>query len=553
MVKTRMLQMVVVLLLALAWAPRLWAEIEVTIDRNPVQVNESFQLVFSLDQSPDRDPDFSGLQQHFLILGSNSSSTISIINGEYRRSIKYTLQLMPKQVGEFMIPAIRFDKERSKPFQVTVKPSSLSAVPQDKLVLEVMADKNEVYVQSQVILTLRLLSAVNISDYQFGNIDIGSLDAVIEPLGKVREYQTRIADVTYLVLEKRFALFPQQSGRLEVNPLMAEVRLRSRQTFDPFRSGGKVRRLRSQPVYIDVEPIPADFRAPHWLPANRLELREDWQGDLNALVAGEPITRSLTLVADGLTAAQLPELSLPPIDGIKQYPDQPALDNSLTSSGIRGERLQKVALIPGAEGVYRLPPIELFWWNLETGKVEVATIPGRELIVEAAQAAPAGVATEVAESAPVTAPSVPRANPFWLWLSLFLGCGWSLTALYWWLVARRPAAPAAAPAEHPSLRQARRELQRACQAADAAGARRALLAWGQALLAPREIHNLHQLCVAFGAELTHQVNLINTSLYAKPDTPWHGDDLLRLCQRLEQQGQPDSSTTSGLLPLNPTG
>ena len=34
MVKTRMLQMVVVLLLALAWAPRLWAEIEVTIDRD---------------------------------------------------------------------------------------------------------------------------------------------------------------------------------------------------------------------------------------------------------------------------------------------------------------------------------------------------------------------------------------------------------------------------------------------------------------------------------------------------------------------------------------
>ena len=121
MVKSRMLQIAVVLLLALAWAPRLWAEIEVTIDRNPVQVNESFQLVFSLDQSPDRDPDFSSLQQHFLILGSNSSSTISIINGEYRRSIKYTLQLMPKQVGEFMIPAIRFGKERSKPFQVTVR------------------------------------------------------------------------------------------------------------------------------------------------------------------------------------------------------------------------------------------------------------------------------------------------------------------------------------------------------------------------------------------------------------------------------------------------
>ena len=193
--------------LAIVWAPRALAEVEVSIDRNPVQVNESFQLVFSLDQSPDTEPDFSSLQQHFLILNNSRSSSISIINGEYQRSVRYTLQLMPKQIGEYMIPAIRFDQERSKPFQVTVKPSSLASVPQDKLVLEMLADPSEAYVQSQVIVTLRLLSAVNISNYKFGDIVVENLDAVVEPLGDVRQYQTRIADRSYLVLEQRFALF----------------------------------------------------------------------------------------------------------------------------------------------------------------------------------------------------------------------------------------------------------------------------------------------------------------------------------------------------------
>ncbi len=153
----------ITLLLGWAWASAAMAEVEVSIDRNPVQVNESFQLVFTLDQSPDHDPDFSSLQQHFQILGNNRSSSISIINGEYRRNVKYSLQMMPKQVGDFMIPAIRFDNERSKPLQVTVKPSSLASVPQDQLMLEVLVDKSEAYVQSQVILTLRLLSATNIS------------------------------------------------------------------------------------------------------------------------------------------------------------------------------------------------------------------------------------------------------------------------------------------------------------------------------------------------------------------------------------------------------
>jgi len=79
-------------LLMLAGLQQVMAEVEVTIDRNPVQVNESFQLVFSLDQSPDDDPDFSILQQHFMILGNSRSNSISIVNGEYQRSVKWTLQ-----------------------------------------------------------------------------------------------------------------------------------------------------------------------------------------------------------------------------------------------------------------------------------------------------------------------------------------------------------------------------------------------------------------------------------------------------------------------------
>lgn len=545
--------MLMALLLGCVWASAAMAEIEVSINRNPVQVNESFQLVFTLDQSPDHDPDFSSLQQHFQILGNNRSSSISIINGEYRRNVKYSLQLMPKQVGDFMIPAIRFDNERSKPFQVTVKPSSLASAPQDQLMLEVLADKSEAYVQSQVILTLRLLSATSISAYQFGDIVIEDIDTVVESLGDARKYQTRIADESYLVLEQKFALFPQQTGRLEVAPVMAEVRLPSRSNFDPFRTGGEIRRLRSQAVAIDIEPIPPDFKAPYWLPATRLELRENWQGDLNRLVAGEPITRSLTLVADGLTAAQLPELILPPIDGIKQYPDQPGLDNSRSSDGIRGKREQKVALIPGAEGSYRVPEINLAWWNLEKGQLEIATIPERELIVSAAEVAAVSEPEPEIESEPVAAPPVVESNPFWLWLSLLLACGWGLSALYWWFRSRRsvPLAPAAL--EHPSLRQARAELRQACNAADAAAARQALLTWGQALLAPRAMQNLHQLCDFVGPELAQQVEILNTSLYARSRDSWQGAELLRLCQQIEQSHGQNQHQETGLMPLNPAG
>jgi len=529
------------------------AEVEVTIDRNPVQVNESFQLVFSLDQNPDRAPDFSVLQQHFLVLGKNRSNSISIINGDYQRSVKWTLQLMAKQIGEFVIPAIRFGAESSEPFQVTVKPSALASVPHDQHLLEMIVDESVTYVQSQVIVTLRLLSATDLSDYQFGEISTEGLDVVIEGLGDVRQYQTRIADRSYVVLEKRFALFPQQSGQLTIPPVLAEVRLPARSKLDPFQRGGEIRRFRSQPLFIDVVPVPAEFNGEYWLPADRVELREQWPGDLSTLVAGEPVTRSLTLVADGLTAAQLPELELKAIDGIKQYPDQPVLENSHDNNGISARRVQKVALIPGAAGVYRLPEISVDWWNRATGKMETATIPARELRVAAAAASAVADDTSIASpQASVPVVEAVAGNRFWLWMSLVLACGWALSAGYWWFASRRALPSLTAVGEPPSLRKARRRLQQACANNDAVAARAALLDWGRALLAPRRVANLHELSGLLGDALRLEVEALNQSLYAGGGAAWQGQSLWPLCQQLQKQAQTlDPAASSELLTLNP--
>ncbi len=544
-------------LLALCWWPALLlAEVTVTIDRNPVQVNESFQLVFSLDHSPERDPDFSPLQKNFMVLGNTRSNSISIINGEYQRSVKWTLQLMAKQIGEYSIPAIRFDKERSKPFKVTVKPSTLSSLPHDSLVLELFAETTEVYVQSQVVVTLRLLSASEVTDHLFGKLEVSGLDAVIEPLGDTRRYRTRVADKSYLVLEKKLALFPQQVGRLEISPVLAEVRLPSTSGFDPFRVGGEVRSLRSNALSIDVDAIPAEFDAAYWLPANLIELREEWDGDPDQLVAGEPITRRLSLRAEGLTAAQLPELKWPSVDGIKQYPDQALLQNATTSKGINGQRVQNVALIPGAPGLYRLPEIRVPWWNLKSGRVEVATLPARALKVAPAPVAnitPDSAAPASSEAEPVARAPAPG-NRFWLGLSLALACGWALHATYWWVGARRRArrSQGSGPEHDESLRQARRRLRRACAENDAAAARTALLAWGRALLAPREVNNLGRLARMLGSEFEAEIERVNHSLYAPERAAWHGEDLWRLCRQLERSISPRrDDAPERLAPLNP--
>ena len=531
------------------------AEVDVSIDRNPVQVNESFQLVFTATGSPSQDPDFSVLQQDFLILGSNRSNNISIINGEYRRSVKWTLQLMAKQIGEHVIPPIRFDDEQSQAMSVTVNPSALASLPHDEQILELSVDESRVSVQSQVILTMRLLSASDISAYQFGDIDSSGLDLVIEPLGDVRQYQTRIADRSYLVLEKEFALFPQQTGRIEIPPVSAEVRLLSRSALDPFNSGGAIRRFSSQPLVINVDPIPSTYAGRHWLPANRIELREKWSADVDNLTAGEPVTRSLALVADGLTAAQLPEFELAVIDGVNQYPDKPSLKDSLGRSGVIGQRFQEIALIPGAAGVYQVPEMRLDWWNRNTGRMETLRLPARELRVTGGTA----VTPEppIPESTPEPVPIQPQhsepvsVSHFWPWFSLLLLVVLLLSNLFWWQATRRPVTSAVSE-KSPDFASARRQLQQACLANDSGRARAALLVWGAALLAPRPVSNLAQLCRLLGADMTTAVDELNRSRYASEGGDWQGAPLWLLCQQLEQDHhQAGQRDRPALEPLNP--
>ena len=287
-------------------------------------------------------------------------------------------------------------------------------------------------------------------------------------------------------------------------------------------------------------------------------MHEQWPTELTGLVAGEPITRSITLIADGLTAAQLPEIQMQAIDGIKQYPDQPVLQDSRSSKGIRAQRVQKVALIPAGPGVYWIPEVSVNWWNRATAQLETTILPARELMigpgVEAAEIAPIPelplTSDEVSQSVPATVAGA--SNRFWLWLSLFLACGWTATALYWWYARRRGNLPIAHASEGVGLREAGRALREACESDDSAAARAVLLVWGQGVVMPQRVANLDELVDLLGDEFGEQVEALNRSRYAAQGEVWQGRLLWELCQRLQKQGDNKKSDLNpDLLPLNP--
>ncbi|MEE8365436.1 MAG: BatD family protein [Gammaproteobacteria bacterium] len=516
------------------------AEITVTIDRKPVHVNESFQLFFEADQKPDRNPDFSPLQKDFVLFNSSQSNSISIINGDYRRSIKWTLQLMPKRVGEVIVPAIHFGKDRSNAFKVDVKPASQNtALAGEGLIFELSSDKASIPVQGQIVVRLRLLTNLNISAYQMGDLDIDGVEVVVEPLGRARQYRTQLGDTPYLVREKKFALFPQQTGELKIKPVLAEVQLgvRAQSLFDPFPESNNIRRVRSQGLTLEVTSIADSYAAPHWLPATSVRLADHWQGDLSRVVAGEPVTRTISLVAEGLTAAQLPDLAVQDIAGVKQYPDKPLLQDQRTTEGIIGTREQKIALIPTAAGSYTLPEIAIPWWNVNTHRQEVARIPSRTLNVHPA-AENGIVSRQNLDPVPVNpvgqatpASSGTETNRFWIWLSLFLALGWMVSILAWWIVRRRPTRPGPTPPAIAvvSLRKAKRRLKQTCVGNNAPETRDALLNWAKCIDPDQQFSRLSQIARYFGEPLKGHIDALNLSLYSQGGTDWDGETLWQAC------------------------
>ena len=540
------------------------AEISVSIDRNPVRVNESFQLYFEADSSVDGEPNFSLLPQQFTLLNSSQTSSISIVNGDYRRSIKWTLQVMPDQAGEFIVPAIQFGNQKTRPFKVTVKPANPTSAPTSGgLTIEMIADKSSLYVQSQVVVTIRLMTDTYLSGLKIGNLEFNNMDVVVESLGTDSQYQTTVNGKEYLVWERRIALFPQQSGSLEIKPVQAEARLSvaSRSLFDPFRTGGQVVRLQSLGLSLEVLTVADSFNARHWLPSSGIQLSEDWQGDLNQLSAGVPVTRTITLMAEGLTSAQLPDFSRQEIQGIKQYPDKPTLQDRRSGGGIIGMRQQKIALIATSEGRYVLPEISIPWWNLNTGQLEVARIPARTLEIHAGVDAQTGSVPEsgsdlrVADRPMATIHQRPQPNYFWVWLSVFLGAGWIASLLIWWFTRKGFPGRNRQTIESVEIqpRKASKRLQQICASNNATEARDAILVWANALKPGHRFVNLNQVTCFFGGPLKQHIDVLNQSLYGQSAGAWSGHELWSSCEQIIAHLKParDKARSADLLPLNP--
>lgn len=531
------------------------AEIGVAVDRNPVGLNESFQITFTATDQPDGSPDFEPLRQDFEIVNQQRSSSASWVNGKSSRSEQWVLTAMAKRSGELSIPAIAFGADSSKPLPLTVTETAQPTAKDDELFLEVSATPEQPYVQAQVIYTLKLFRRVQITQASLSEPEIK--DALVEKLGEDSTYTTRIKGVDYWVTERKYAIFPQQSGLFTIAPLVLNAEYvsgRQQPRFNGFfnRPDTETRRVVSKAVTLNVRAAPAEFKGA-WLGAESLELSESWSDAGRQAKVGEPLTRTLTLKAKGATVGQLPELfDKTPIDGIKTYPDQPLLNEDKQSDGLTASREEKIAFIPSKPGEYSLPALRIRWFNTKTQKIEEAALPAAKIkaLAVAGPAAAEVAATEAkpAESGPIAATPISvcsdRDTRVWQALSAVLALGWLLTAIG--LVRRRRGGRTGAGNPAPVESALEKALKRACWENNPQAAKQLLLQWGKQRYGSNSLAGLANRC---GEALRGEINSLNRLLYTPGGQDWQGRDLWAAFSAEPRPGHDAADNGDGLEPL----
>lgn len=544
-----------------------------SVDSNPVMSNESIVLTVIADDSVDRDAlDTSPLLTNFIVARTEVSSQTSIINLSMSKTTQWQIVLMPRSTGNLTIPSLTIDGHQSQPINIKViEQGSTGPTQQQDIFISTELSSNDIYVQQLVTLTIKLHIGVQL---QRGSLSEPTLEgAVIEQVGKDIENDGIVNGKRYRIIERTYAITPEQSGEFTlVTPMFSGDVMVQSQRRSGFLSFGETKPVNvlGEKLSLNVRPIPDSFPVNAnnpWLPSELLTLHQEWQPEPIEFKVGEPITRTILLTAEGLGKAQLPNIVMDAPAGLKIYPDQAELHSSVPNKRLISQKRQNFALVASQAGDYILPKITIAWWNTVTNKYQQAILPEQTITIKANPDAPKPLITNAAQPrltqandinttqlAPISQPIIERTNNLqWLFLAL-----WLLTCIAWALhiiMIKRSISTKSKTKATKKINDHYLALMAACKQNNAEKALNLILPWlnnSSLKTNNNEIATLSEAIQELNNEaFTQAINDIQHHLFGKRtiESNWNGEPLLKAIQQINSSGMRSQNETQ--FALNP--
>lgn len=526
------------------------ASFTASVDRMQLNAGESVQLILESDDTTQfLTPDLSPLKPFFELLSSRQANRLSTATGAERPVTQWLLTLLPKQTGFVIIPPLSLGDLQSTPINLYIKDVTEQNIGQlEPVYIDTQLDRDWVYIQAQVILTLRIYHAIPL--FSDGNLTPLLLDnARVEQLDKPRTFERHINGVRHGVIEVSYAIFPQQSGLINIPPQTFSATLAGHDphSLTPFTAQpGQRIEVKSARIPLQVKDIPNDYPADAvWLPAQDISLTQSWTPSLDTPInIGTAVTRLLKLQAQGLPSSLLPDITPPASPDYKAYLDQPVFSHQDTELGLTSRREQRQAFVFQTPGQQSLAAIKLPWWNTITDQLEYAELAEQKLHIQTAmfnQVSPALMPSHSQPAAPV---ALIQQLIFWQTLSALLALLSLAGFILWWRARHQPAVIAAS-SSGPTPRSLQDDLKRACLSNDANNTRLALDAWARQY--PETLADM----AARDSTLSAALDALNSALYSENYSDWQGQALWQAIGNLSFNPQAQSSDDEQLPPLYP--
>jgi len=566
--------------------------LDARVDRNQVGMGEQIELTLTLTDIRGERPNTNDLLKDFSIDRQSQTSNVRIINGVVNQQASWTFLLSPHRKGKLTIPVFKVDRFSSDPIEVTVTDMPVAQSTSDDVLMEVELSPDNPYVKSQVAYIQRLyFSRPLVDSASISNPKLSQGEADVEFWGSSEPRYVTHNNRPYQLIERYYIIYPRKAGVLEFEPSvfngsLASSRRRNDFQRNMFRAGTRVNAY-SDKASIEVKEKPASYIHEHWLPATDLTVNMNLSQPVDTLKAGEPVTITIALMAEGLKAEVLPEVKLNLPENIKSYPDKPTFRTDKVRNGMVGLRQEKVVLIANEAGEYTLPEVKIPWWSVTEDKLKFATLDPVMFKV-AAGAMPFNSQSNI--QAADTAALEPSADEaviqkqrrdegaeeksgvansennslltsyrsslleFYDQHKQAIGIGLiAVTAglLFAWVFWRRRQARLNSDdyLQQVAKDEAARILNNACQSNDLSLAIAALPKWAESVgIHPSTMAGVES---AGNAGLNAAIKEMTAANYSSNPIPWNGKSLSTAVSQYSEATQTTNSTRQGLMPLHP--
>lgn len=396
-----MKKLIIILMALIAYSTQMLADkVSFTASApDAVVVGDQFRLSYTVTTQKVKDFRAPSIKGFDVLMGPSRSqqSNTQIVNGNVTStsSITFTYILMANNAGEYTIPGASIiadgDQMVSNSVRIKVLPqdqgssnssssssthsSSGTGVSNQDLFITASASKTNVYEQEAFVLTYKIYTRE--SNLQLNNAKLpdfkGFHSQEIEMTTNARwtpeHYQGRNY---YTTVYRQFVLFPQQSGKLYIDPAQFQMTvgkpIQSDDPFDAFFNGGsnviEIKKSISTPkIAINVNPLPAGKPADFSGGVGEFNISSSINN--KELKTNDAITIKLVISGTGnLKLISNPEIKFP--DDFEVY--DPKVDNQvrLTREGLTGNKVIEYLAIPRHAGTYKIPGVSFSYFDIRS-------------------------------------------------------------------------------------------------------------------------------------------------------------------------------------------